>query len=229
MHLAAKLLVAALLLVFLQFRTINLMDSELINDRISITNEAPLEIRTEKIVPFLKNPNPSPDPTVGWWCIPASKHMTWGDTSPENARIPRWHCPPTYLAIGFPKCGSSTLWRLLKQHPRVKLFRGGAVKEAHFWHQQYGDFSADRQYYLKKFPPLNETEMSPRYQIAVGDHTPGYVWRVPYRCKMKRGRKYSRLQLMCNRVVTRNVVTPPTFFLSGFLTSGGSRLSRSSS
>jgi hypothetical protein len=29
------------------------------------------------------------------------------------------HCLPDYLLIGFPKCGSSSMWRYLKQHPQV--------------------------------------------------------------------------------------------------------------
>lgn len=28
-------------------------------------------------------------------------------------------CPIDYLLIGFPKCGSSSMWRYLKQHPQV--------------------------------------------------------------------------------------------------------------
>jgi len=32
------------------------------------------------------------------------------------------HCLPDYLLIGFPKCGSSSMWRYLKQHPQVCVY-----------------------------------------------------------------------------------------------------------
>jgi hypothetical protein len=48
-------------------------------------------------------------------CTPAPRYRTWGDPSgPDGVKAAnqtRWHCLPTYLGIGFPKCGSSTLWR----------------------------------------------------------------------------------------------------------------------
>ena len=37
----------------------------------------------------------------------------------ERQRQPRWRCLPDYLGIGFPKCGSSSLWRYLGQHSQV--------------------------------------------------------------------------------------------------------------
>jgi len=50
-------------------------------------------------------------------CMLASRYRTWGDPSgPEGAEAAnqtRWHCLPSYLGIGFPKCGSSTLWRFV--------------------------------------------------------------------------------------------------------------------
>ena len=48
-------------------------------------------------------------------CMLAPHYRTWGDPNgAEGATVAnqtRWHCLPTYLGIGFPKCGSSTLWR----------------------------------------------------------------------------------------------------------------------
>ena len=57
------------------------------------------------------------------------KGLAWGDnkisqktgTSLEALqKTERWRCPPDYLGVGFPKCGSSSLWRYLKQHSNVR-------------------------------------------------------------------------------------------------------------
>jgi hypothetical protein len=61
------------------------------------------------------------------------------------------------------------------------VFKGGRTKEAHFWHQPRPQVRAHLADYALKFPPLTAPELAAGL-TAVGDHTPGYVWRVPYRC-----------------------------------------------
>jgi len=72
------------------------------------------------------------------------------------------------------------MWRLLKQHEKVVLFKGGIIKEAHYFHKPLNQVLAGRLRYLKQFPPLNASE---RPGIAIGEHTPGYSWRIPYSCR----------------------------------------------
>lgn len=56
-------------------------------------------------------------------CTLASRYRTWGDPSglegAKAANQTRWNCLPTYLGIGFPKCGSSTLWRYFTAAPSL--------------------------------------------------------------------------------------------------------------
>ena len=95
-----------------------------------------------------------------------------------------FYCPPTYLLIGFPKCGSSSLFRWLSVSAGVRLYANGQRKEAHFFNQLPSIAHKTYSNYIYHFPPLTEEEyVNERNNIAIGDHTPGYIWRIPYRCR----------------------------------------------
>jgi len=66
-------------------------------------------------------------------CMLASRYRTWGDPSglegAKAANQTRWHCLPTYLGIGFPKCGSSTLWRYFTAPSLVPVSEFGCTTQ----------------------------------------------------------------------------------------------------
>jgi hypothetical protein len=87
---------------------------------------------------------------------------------------------------------------------QVRLYKSGRRKEAHFWHQP-PSVVADRYLeYLRNFPPLTSDEIrgggdgggggpgtksgtgggtsGGGSRVIVGEHTPGYIWRLPYSC-----------------------------------------------
>lgn len=120
-----------------------------------------------------------------------------------SAGAGKWHCPPDHLGIGFPKCGSSSLFRFLNQHPlvhikqlsqqiphpayaerllhaQVRMWQGGRQKEAHFFHRPSIFVARTRRRYLAEFPVVSKEDLG---RVNLGEHTPGYVWRVPYQCE----------------------------------------------
>ena len=91
----------------------------------------------------------------------------------------RWHCPPSYIMIGFPKAGSSSLHRWLLEDSRIVLYKAGRQKEAHFWHQPTAIVSQTFTSHLHAFPSLSAEDAASH---VLGEHSPGSVWRVPWRC-----------------------------------------------
>ena len=97
---------------------------------------------------------------------------------PDTNGTTAWRCLPSYLMIGFPKCGSSSLFRLLKQHPLIHLMSNR--KEVHFWNRpRDGIMTRLPKFIAKQSPRLTSDELREGHVVA--DHTPGYIWRVP--CK----------------------------------------------
>eukprot|EP00798_Chlamydomonas_sp_ICE-L_P014346 gene14346-20340_t len=84
---------------------------------------------------------------------------------------------PSYLVIGQQKCGTSTLWSLMKTHPQLeKGSMGGDVKEQRFFQRlhvyKWGDMTdrCDRNptKYLNLWPDLGKGELA-------GDFTPAHL------------------------------------------------------
>lgn len=69
---------------------------------------------------------------------------------------------PNFLCVGVEKCGTTSLYDLLKQHPQVGLSR---FKETHFFNSHW-DKGLD--WYREKFSHISS------YSSAVGDITPAY-------------------------------------------------------
>ena len=120
-----------------------------------------------------------------YWCFSEGSLESWKLKTEGDSYIKKYfYCPPTYLLIGFPKCGSSSLFRWLSVSAGVRLYANGQKKEAHFFHQLPSIAHKTYSNYLYHFPPLTEEEyVNDRNNIAIGDHTPGYIWRIPYRCR----------------------------------------------
>lgn len=89
---------------------------------------------------------------------------------------------PSFLLFGFPKCGTSTLWNWIAQHPKVKTGRGKYTKEIHsldmgccLGGSVYDGWQPEERFALKLPSSLAEDEVS-------GDGTPWYsVYKVPSR------------------------------------------------
>ena len=61
------------------------------------------------------------------------------------------------------------------------MYRDGRVKEAHFFHQPSSIVESGLKNYIHAFPLISNLELN--NGIFVGEHSPGYIWRVPYKCK----------------------------------------------
>lgn len=72
---------------------------------------------------------------------------------------------PNFLCVGAPKCGTTTLYNILKEHPDIFL---SEFKEPHFF-----DFNKNYNFGLQWY----ETEYFNKYsnETAIGDFTPTYL------------------------------------------------------
>jgi hypothetical protein len=85
----------------------------------------------------------------------------------NHAWTERRNHPPNFLIIGVWKCGTTSLYHYLSQHPKILPT---LAKELHYFtgvtHWQQGETFTD---YLDYFPPID----NPTYQT--GEATPGYI------------------------------------------------------
>ena len=105
-------------------------------------------------------------------------HMN--QTEQKNYKLPAILCVPAYVIIGFPKTGSTSLWNYMSQHPQVHVYY---KKEAHYFHKP-SSFVRDAvpwYAYLRGYQRVSPDDL--RKGVILGDHTPGYIWRVPWNCK----------------------------------------------
>lgn len=94
--------------------------------------------------------------------------------------LPGVLCIPAYVIIGFPKTGSTSLWNYMSQHPQIRVYY---KKEAHYFHKPKSFVQEPVAWYsyLRGYPRISRSDSTKG--IILGDHTPGYVWRVPWNCK----------------------------------------------
>lgn len=107
-------------------------------------------------------------------------------TEPEKGmyKLPDVLCTPAYVTIGFPKTGSTSLWNYMMQHPRVRVYY---KKEAHYFHNPPAFVQNPISWfaYLRGYPQISGSEVG--NGDLLGDHTPGYVWRIPWNCRETTG------------------------------------------
>ena len=106
--------------------------------------------------------------------------FSMNQTEQSTYRLPAVLCVPAYVIIGFPKTGSTSLWNYMSQHPQVRVYY---KKEAHFFHKP-ASFVRDPlpwYAYLRGYQKITADHL--RKGVILGDHTPGYIWRVPWNCK----------------------------------------------
>ena len=77
---------------------------------------------------------------------------------------------PNFIIIGGQKCGTTSLYRLLVQHPQVE---GGALKEIHYFDNRF-DKGID--WYRRQFP---EPRWMNGHKTITGEATPAYLF-LPY-------------------------------------------------
>ena len=78
---------------------------------------------------------------------------------------------PDFLIIGVTKCGTTSLYDYVIQHPKIL---GAKKKELHFFDTH---FAKGINYYYQQFPPKNNTDE------LVDEASPGYFWKK--RCLKK--------------------------------------------
>jgi len=76
----------------------------------------------------------------------------------------RHHKLPSFLIIGMAKCGTTSLYEMLIQHPKI---RSAITKELYFFEKDT-EYSKGLHYYKRKFQPCAEDEIC-------GEATPHYL------------------------------------------------------
>lgn len=78
----------------------------------------------------------------------------------------RTRCLPDFVCIGAGRCGTTTLWSLLRQHPRVYL---PTTKELHFFDSRDGQWEQGIDWYSQHFAQTPPT-------MLTGESTPAYMF-----------------------------------------------------
>ena len=97
--------------------------------------------------------------------LPGFKNPCW-------YRGPDLVCLPYFLVLGFPKCGTTTLWNLMKSH---QDFATPLMKEPTFWPRR-GNFSR----YLSVFHPAAVTIQENPERRITGDFSTALSWNLPF-------------------------------------------------
>lgn len=82
---------------------------------------------------------------------------------------------PNFLCIGAPKCGTTTLYEILQQHPQIFL---SEFKEPHFFDNP-ANYAHGREWYLNTY-----FKAADQYQV-VGEFTPSYLYEIAAHQRMK--------------------------------------------
>lgn len=80
------------------------------------------------------------------------------------------HSLPNFLLIGFPKCGTTSLYEYLIQHPNVIEPKG---KEIDYFDRLY---SRGKNWYRVSFPYNWQTKKSKKNLMLTGEATPRYIY-----------------------------------------------------
>lgn len=82
-------------------------------------------------------------------------------------RLPRYVKPtmPDFLIVGVTKCGTTSLYKYMIQHPRIL---GANKKEVHFFDVNFG---LGEKWYAQQFPQKLSSDM------LIGEASPGYFWK----------------------------------------------------
>lgn len=71
---------------------------------------------------------------------------------------------PDFIIIGSQKCGTTSLYHYLAQHPKII---SSIIKEIHFWSR---NFEQGLEWYLAQFPPLPQKQ-----KMLTGEASPSYL------------------------------------------------------
>lgn len=82
---------------------------------------------------------------------------------------------PNFLCIGAPKCGTTTLYKVLRQHPEIFL---SDFKEPHFFDNP-ANYANGKEWYLNTY-----FKSAKDYKV-VGEFTPSYLYEVASHQRMK--------------------------------------------
>ena len=107
--------------------------------------------------------------------LPEYKNPCWRANAHPNAS---WsvRCLPYFFLIGFPKCGTTEIYQLLKQHPK---FTGQQKKESHFLVNSHDLDEQFESVYLNGYLRPGTLEISMDREKIMGDLSPTYVRNLP--------------------------------------------------
>lgn len=97
---------------------------------------------------------------------------------------------PTFVIVGAQKCGTSSLHRMLRQHPQVHMSR---TKELHYFDRH---FDRGLEWYTQQFTPR-------RQHKEIGETTPAYMYRAPARRRLIQQLPDARIVMILRNPVDR--------------------------
>ena len=107
--------------------------------------------------------------------LPEYRNPCWHVTSPPSVRG-SLRCLPYFFLIGYPKCGTTEIYQLLKQNPK---FAGQQVKESHFLVNSHRLDEEFEDVYLNGYLRPATLEISTNHDKITGDLSPTYVRNLP--------------------------------------------------
>ena len=106
--------------------------------------------------------------------LPEYRNPCWYANASRTAASLR--CLPYFFLIGFPKCGTTEIYQLLKQHPK---FAGHKEKESHFLVHSANPVEQFEEVYLKGYLGLATKAIAKDPDKITGDLSPTYVRNLP--------------------------------------------------
>ena len=107
--------------------------------------------------------------------LPEYRNPCWHVSSPPSVRG-SLRCLPYFFLIGYPKCGTTEIYQLLKQNPK---FTGQQEKESHFLVNSHRLDEEFEDVYLNEYLRPATLEISTDHDKITGDLSPTYVRNLP--------------------------------------------------
>ena len=111
--------------------------------------------------------------------LPEYKNPCWYANASRTVASLR--CLPYFFLIGFPKCGTTEIYELLKQHPK---FAGHKEKESHFLVNSECPDEQFEEVYLKGYLGPATKAIAKDPDKITGDLSPTYVRNLPHASNM---------------------------------------------